>query len=105
MKIKFLGTNGWYDTSTGNTLCTLLESDKYHVVLDAGNGFYKLDRYIGKEQPVFLLLSHFHLDHILGLHTLVKFSFHKGLRIFGPEGLRDILGIILNEPFSSLSKT
>jgi ribonuclease BN (tRNA processing enzyme) len=26
MKIVFLGTNGWYDTSTGNTICTLLKT-------------------------------------------------------------------------------
>lgn len=29
MRIIFLGTNGWYDTDTGNTVCILLESKDY----------------------------------------------------------------------------
>lgn len=100
MKITFLGTNGWYNTSTGSTLCILIESNDYYIVLDAGNGFHKLDRFLTKDNPVFLLLSHFHLDHIYGLHTLVKFSFKGGLKVFGPEGTKDILELIANEPFS-----
>jgi len=100
MRIIFLGTNGWYDSPTGNTLCVFIESEKYYVVLDAGSGFYKLGRHIGKDKPTLLFLSHFHLDHIFGLHTLVKFSFYEKLKIFGPEGIKDILRIIINEPFS-----
>jgi len=46
MQVIFLGTNGWYDSPTGNTICTLINSDKYHIILDAGNGLYKADRYI-----------------------------------------------------------
>lgn len=100
MRIIFLGTNGWYDSPTGNTMCVFIESEKYYVVLDAGSGFYKLDRHIGKDKPTFLFLSHFHLDHIVGLHTLIKFSFYEKLKIFGPEGIKDVLRMIINEPFS-----
>ena len=70
MKIIFLGTNGWYDTSLGNTICTLIKTQDFHIILDAGNGLYKIDRHIIDEKPVFLFLSHFHLDHIIGLHIL-----------------------------------
>lgn len=70
------------------------------MVLDAGSGFSKLDRYLQPDKPVFLFLSHFHLDHIVGLHTLVKFSFDRGLRVFGPKGSIDVLNTILNHPFS-----
>ena len=86
MKVIFLGTNGWYDTDTGNTICTLINSEKYHIILDAGNGIYKADRYIHDDLPVYLFLSHFHLDHIEGLHVLNKFRFSQGLRIFGQKG-------------------
>jgi len=78
----------------------LLDAGPFYVVLDAGSGFSKLDRYIEPDKPVFLFLSHFHLDHIVGLHTLVKFSFDRGLRVFGPEGTIDVLNTILNHPFS-----
>lgn len=100
MKIAFLGTNGWFDTNTGNTICTLIETDKYFIVLDAGNGFYKLDKYIKNEKPIYLFLSHFHLDHIIGLHCKNKFNFKQEIKIFGQKGTKDILDKIINQPFT-----
>lgn len=90
MKITFLGTNGWYDTGCGNTICTLLETKKSYILLDAGNGIYKADKYIKKDLLVYLLLSHFHIDHIEGLHTLAKFNF-KSLQIIGQPGTKTTL--------------
>ncbi|MBI5203637.1 MAG: ribonuclease Z [Nitrospirae bacterium] len=100
MKITFLGTNGWYDTSTGNTICILVETEKYDIILDAGNGLYKADRYISNKKPVYLFLSHFHLDHIIGLHILGKFNFNQGLYICGQAGTKEILNKIIALPFS-----
>jgi ribonuclease BN (tRNA processing enzyme) len=102
MKITFLGTNGWYDTETGNTICTLIETNDYFIILDAGNGFYKIDRFIVKtsKKPIYLFLSHFHLDHIIGLHILNKFNFQQGLHIYGQEGTKDILDRIINTPYT-----
>jgi ribonuclease BN (tRNA processing enzyme) len=101
--VVFLGTNGWYDTQTGNTICILIRTTDYEIILDAGNGLYKLDRYIheGNGKPVYLFLSHFHLDHIIGLHTLNKFNFRHGLNICGPTGSRDTLNIFVNDPFTA----
>lgn len=99
MEIVFLGTNGWYDTDTGNTICTLISSKKHHILLDAGNGIYKADSYIRDARPVYLFLSHFHLDHIEGLHTLNKFRF-PALRICGQKGTKSVLKTIVNEPFT-----
>ena len=83
MRVIFLGTNGWYDTDTGNTICVLIRTKDYEIILDAGNGLYKIDQYIPErnKKPVYLFLSHFHLDHIVGLHTLMKFNFSQGLTI------------------------
>ncbi|HOW90640.1 MAG TPA: MBL fold metallo-hydrolase, partial [Elusimicrobiales bacterium] len=74
MEIIFLGTNGWYDTGAGNTLCVLIRTRRFDIVLDAGNGLGKLDRYVDGKKPVYLFLSHFHLDHVSGLHILLKFD-------------------------------
>ena len=84
MKAIFLGTNGWYDTETGNTTCILIETDDYFILLDAGNGFYKIDQHIASttKKPIYLFLSHFHLDHIVGLHILNKFDFSQRMRIY-----------------------
>ncbi|MFC1669510.1 MBL fold metallo-hydrolase [Spirochaetota bacterium] len=101
MKITFLGTNGWYDTDTGNTICTLIDAGHCYIVLDAGNGFYKLDKYATEKKPIYLYLSHFHLDHIIGLHTLLKFNFTQGLYIFGQKGIKKHLKAIMKKPYTA----
>jgi ribonuclease BN (tRNA processing enzyme) len=100
MKVIFLGTNGWFDTETGNTICTLILADEYDIILDAGNGIHRADGYISGDKPVFLFLSHFHLDHIEGFHVLGRFRFHQGLTLCGPTGSRQILGSFINRPFT-----
>jgi len=99
VKITFLGTNGWYDTETGNTVCTLVETEKYYIILDAGNGIYKINQYISNRKPVYLFISHFHLDHIIGLHILNKFDF-KRLHIYGQEGTKEFVEKIINIPYT-----
>jgi ribonuclease BN (tRNA processing enzyme) len=100
MKVIFLGTNGWYDTATGNTVSILIQSESFDIILDAGNGIAKADRYITQEKPVLLFLSHFHIDHIAGLHTLVKFKFRQGLKIFCLPGGTGLLNTFIGEPFT-----
>ncbi|HBB66813.1 MAG: MBL fold metallo-hydrolase [Elusimicrobia bacterium GWA2_56_46] len=100
MEIIFLGTNGWYDTAIANSVCVLVKTREYDIVLDAGNGIYKLDRYVDGKKPVYLFLSHFHLDHIAGLHILVKFNFKAGLTICAGKGARKTLNAILRRPFT-----
>jgi ribonuclease BN (tRNA processing enzyme) len=100
MKIIFLGTNGWYDTRTGNTVCVLIETSSEYLILDAGQGLYKIDRYINSMKPIYLFLSHFHLDHISGFHILNKFHFPQGIDVFGPKGLTRALKIFINKPFT-----
>lgn len=100
MKLYFLGTSGWYDTRLGNTLSVLLDTDQAYIVFDAGGGFYKLDRYIKSDKPVIVLLSHFHLDHIIGLHALAKFNFDQGIQVFGPRGIKRLFNEIINSPYS-----
>ncbi|MFB0523564.1 MAG: MBL fold metallo-hydrolase [Candidatus Bathyarchaeia archaeon] len=94
VKITFLGTNGWYSTSLANTSCVLIDSEQSYVVLDAGDGLYKLDRHIKNEKPIYLFLSHLHLDHIIGLHVLGKFRFRQTIEIYGYTGTKDGLSII-----------
>ena len=107
MKIVFLGTNGWYDSPTGNTVCILIETDKASILLDAGNGLYKADRYIGPDKPVHLFISHTHLDHIIGLHILNKFEFKQGLTIHTQPGTATALQTMFSStyslPFANLS--
>lgn len=99
MKITFLGTNGWFDTDCGNTICTLIETKTAYIILDAGNGIHKADKYIRKDLPVYLFLSHFHIDHMEGLHTLAKFNF-KSLDIIGQGGTKKTIKEFLAPQYS-----
>lgn len=102
MKVVFLGTNGWYDTETGNTVCTLIETRDYFIILDAGNGIYRIDSYIknASNKPIKLFISHFHIDHISGMHILNKFRFNQGMHIYGQVGTKDTLTRIINTPYT-----
>ncbi len=100
MRVTFLGTNGWFDTPTGNTVSVLVQTREYDLIFDAGNGIAKADRYISQEKPVCLFISHFHIDHIAGLHTLVKFRLKRGLRIYCMPGGSALLHIFVGEPFT-----
>jgi ribonuclease BN (tRNA processing enzyme) len=105
MRIILLGTNGWYDNETGHTPCVLIETADCYLVLDAGSGFAQLDKYLCGEKPVYLFLSHFHLDHTIGLHTLAKFNFANGLTIVGQAGTLEALNGLLRSPYTiSLDK-
>jgi len=101
MKLTFLGTNGWYDTLTGNTICSFIETKKYYIILDAGHGLYKIDQYIKEpKKAIYLFLSHFHLDHITGLHILNKFNFKQTLNIYGQKGTGKILNNVVKSPYT-----
>jgi len=100
MKLIFLGTNGWFSTNAGNTSCALVESEKYYIIFDAGDGLYKLNKYIKKEKPVYLFLSHLHLDHIIGLHSLILFTNKSGLKIYLPKGTKKFLEKIIDHPYA-----
>lgn len=100
MKIVFLGTNGWYTTPTGNTACILIDSSKHYVIFDAGNGIYKIDKYITQRKPISLFVSHFHIDHVSGFHTLDKFNFSQGMDIYVGEGRKKDFERLVNPPFT-----
>lgn len=100
MQVIFLGTNGWFDTATGNTVSVLVQTEEFDIIFDAGNGIAKADRFITQEKPVFLFISHFHIDHIAGLHTLVKYQLKKGLTIFCLPGGSALLRTFTGEPFT-----
>ncbi len=101
MKIAFLGTNGWYSSPTGDTPCILIDSRDRYVILDAGNGIYKLDKYITEDKPIFLFISHFHLDHTSGFGILPKFKFKQGIDVYVGTGQIKDFETLYNPPFTA----
>lgn len=101
IKIHFLGTNGWFDSDMGNTICVAVDTPAFGIVLDAGNGLAKLDRTCSLDEPWFILLSHLHLDHVAGLHTIGKMPFADRVWIVVPDGQREPLERLLAPPFTT----
>lgn len=101
MKIYFLGTNGWYTTPTGNTPCILIDSKEGYVIFDAGNGIYKIDQYIKENKPISLFISHFHIDHISGIHAFSKFKFTQAIDIYAAKGRSKDFNTFANPPYTN----
>ena len=99
IKLTFLGTNGFYADKNGDTLCTLIETNDFNIILDAGSGITKLDKIIDFKKKTFLFLSHLHLDHINGLFTLPKFNFKHALTIMVAKENIKALRTILAFPY------
>ncbi len=55
-----------YDIYGGASSCFLIETDEYAIFLDAGTGIINSHKIL-KEKEIFILLTHTHLDHIMGL--------------------------------------
>ena len=100
MDITFLGTNGWYDNAAGATVCAVLETSAEYIVLDAGFGFARLDSVVKTRKPVYIFLSHTHIDHVCGLHALNKFAFAQGVKICVSKPAREPMKKLLAPPYS-----
>lgn len=71
MRVIVLGYYGGYPTKDVGTSSYLLESDGYHLLLDAGSGsLLTLEHYLDPLELDSVLLSHYHHDHIADLGVL-----------------------------------
>jgi len=64
MKLYCLGTAGYHPNDNRHTSCYAIP--EANIVLDAGSGFYRIGKLL-RSDTLHILLSHAHLDHILGL--------------------------------------
>lgn len=86
MKLYFLGVNGWKPLRN-QTSCFLLETDNNLIILDAGTGLAYLQRYkdiLDRYDEINLILSHYHLDHVIGLTYISSLFKDKVLNIYAP---------------------
>ncbi len=108
-----LGTVGWMPNDSRHTTCYLLTSETAAVFLDMGTGVVRLFHphlrtLVDKADRIFVLLSHFHLDHIIGIAYLPLFFRSKRVQIVGPgptiSGYKteEILASLFRSPVFSL---
>ena len=110
MNCVLLGSGGWIPTSRRETCCALLREDTHALLIDAGTGIRRLF-----ERPDLLagvgsldiVLTHFHLDHVIGLSYLPGLTLPEPTTIWGPGELltgvptRSILERLLGPPLFS----
>lgn len=111
MKVKFWGVRGslpvpGLSTSHfgGNTACIELTGNKHRLILDAGTGLREFGKHFAAtkntSKTFHLLLSHCHLDHLIGLPFFTPlYSKKTNLHLYGPSGkkrsLKDIVSRFL----------
>lgn len=81
MDIHFLGTTGYHPNQTQHTMCIMIP--ELGIVLDAGTGMFRVRERLVTENLT-ILLSHAHLDHVVGLTFLFDI-------LYGKECLAEVL--------------
>jgi ribonuclease BN (tRNA processing enzyme) len=102
-----LGSGGWFPTSTRQTCSALLRQGSNVLVIDAGTGIQRIlerpDLVEGAE-TVDIVLTHFHLDHVVGLSCLPGLPLSRPPVVWGPGEFllgvptRSILERLLGRP-------
>lgn len=88
--LLLLGSGGWIPTSARATCSALIRSNDHAILIDAGTGIGRL-----VEEPSLLrgskhldiILTHFHLDHVVGLGYLPALDLAERARLIGPGTL------------------
>ena len=99
MKVTFLGTGGWFATEKRMTSSVLVETKKAQFVFDAGSGFPRVWKHLNGK-PVFLFLTHYHIDHVVGLFSKAGMGMPGKLTIVGQRGVKRVIERLLGTPYS-----
>jgi ribonuclease BN (tRNA processing enzyme) len=112
MRVILLGTGGWTPTDTRETACVYLRDGARVILLDAGTGVRRLltaPELMNGVDRVDVLLSHFHLDHIIGLSYLPglgpdvhRVVWGPGAQLYGAS-TTEILERLIGPPLFALS--
>jgi ribonuclease Z len=97
VSLFFAGTAGSVPTARRGLPALLLRAGGERILFDCGEGTQQqLLRSVGLPDVAAIFITHFHLDHWLGLIGMVKTFDLRGrqrpLTIYGPPGLRQLFG-------------
>ncbi len=111
-KLIVLGGGGWFPANGRHTACALLRDGGGAILIDAGTGVSRLvehpDLLAGVER-LDILLTHFHLDHVVGLAYLPALGLANRVTVWGPgrslygTPTRAVLTSMFHEPMHSVS--
>lgn len=87
MEITILGSGGWFPSKERETASALVRHGSQALLLDAGSGLRHLverPELLAGTTEIDIVLSHFHLDHTVGLSFLPVLGGNPRPRIWGP---------------------
>ncbi len=95
LDVVFLGTGGSVPSARRSTASVLVRRGGERLLFDCGEGTQRqMQRSTGLVQLDLIFLTHYHLDHWLGLLGLLKtydlLGRERGLEILGPPGLEEL---------------
>jgi ribonuclease Z len=99
MSIFFAGTAGSVPTARRGLPALLVRRGGDRILFDCGEGTQRqLTRSVGLADLDDVFITHFHLDHVLGLPGMLKtFELRdrdRPLRIYGPPGLDELMRLL-----------
>jgi len=86
VNVYILGSAGWIP-GKNETSSVMVECQEELFLLDAGTGLSNIRKYktiISKYDTIHIILSHYHLDHTIGIIYIDPFVRNKKLKIYGP---------------------
>jgi ribonuclease Z len=102
-EILFLGTSASAPSAKRGLSAQIVKHDEYRFLIDCGEGTQRqiLQSGIGFKQLTRILLTHGHLDHILGLgglmSTFMRWEAIEELEIFGGKNALERVRALINE--------
>jgi ribonuclease BN (tRNA processing enzyme) len=110
MEAQLLGSGGFFPTRARATACVYVRDGVHVLLLDAGTGVSRLmeDRELLDDvERLHIVLTHFHLDHIVGLPYLGALDYLKAREVWGAGPLvagvetRELVHRLLGPPFAT----
>jgi ribonuclease BN (tRNA processing enzyme) len=110
MEVLLLGSGGWIPTRRRETCAAFLRQGPHVLLIDAGTGIQRLverPELLAGAESVDILLTHFHLDHVVGLSYLPALPIADVVTVWGPGELladiatRAVLERLLSPPLFS----
>jgi ribonuclease BN (tRNA processing enzyme) len=106
LDVQLLGSGGWMPTDDRETACVLVRHGDRALAIDAGTGLRRLvtepELLLGVAR-LDILLTHFHLDHVVGLSYLpaiqVPVGIWAGGRVVAGQPSIELVHRLLDPPF------
>jgi ribonuclease BN (tRNA processing enzyme) len=107
LPVVLLGSGGWIPTSRRETCSAIVRRGTRALAIDAGTGISRLvedPSLLDGVEQLDLVLTHFHLDHVVGLAYLPALELPEPPRLHGPgrwlydASTEDILGRLFGSP-------